>query len=64
MDTLRRNVEQWENQRNATGTKVGRQFTTVQARAKLRSLYPSDYAWQCTSQEFQLSRTVILASRP
>jgi hypothetical protein len=42
--TLRCNVERWENQRNATGTKVDWQFTTEQARVKLRSLYPSDHA--------------------
>ena len=40
-DTLRRKVEQWEDQRNATATKVVWQFTTEQARVKLRSLYPS-----------------------
>jgi hypothetical protein len=40
-DTLRRKVEQWANQRNATVTKVDWQFTTEQARVKLRSLYPS-----------------------
>ena len=40
-DTLRRKVEQWEQQRNATIIKVDWQFTTEQARVKLRSLYPS-----------------------
>ena len=40
-DTLRRKVEQWEQQRNATIIKVAWQFTTEQARVKLRSLYPS-----------------------
>lgn len=39
--TLRRKIEQWEGQRNATATKVDWQFTTEQARVKLRSLYPS-----------------------
>ena len=36
-DTLRRTVELWEDQRNATITKVDWQFTTEQARTKLRS---------------------------
>jgi DDE superfamily endonuclease len=40
-DTLRRKVEQWADQRNATIIKVDWQFTTEQARVKLRSLYPS-----------------------
>jgi DDE superfamily endonuclease len=43
-NTLRRKVEQWEDQRNATATKVDWQFTTEQARVKLRSLYPSVHA--------------------
>ena len=43
-DTLRRKVEQWENQRNTTATKVAWQFTTEQARVKLRSLYPSHHS--------------------
>lgn len=43
-DTLRRKVEPWEDQRNATIIKVDWQFTTEQARIKLRSLYPSAHA--------------------
>ena len=43
-DSLRRKVEQWEQQRNAAITKVDWQFTTAQARVKLRSLYPSLHA--------------------
>lgn len=43
-DSLRRKVEQWEQQRNAAVTKVDWQFTTAQARVKLRSLYPSLHA--------------------
>jgi hypothetical protein len=39
--TLRRKVEPWEQPRNATATQVIWQFTTEQARVKLRSLYPS-----------------------
>ena len=40
-DTLRRHVAQWEDRRNATQAKVTWHLTTIQARAKLRSLYPS-----------------------
>ena len=40
-DTLERHVAQWEQDRNAAQTKVNWHFTTDQARAKLRSLYPS-----------------------
>jgi hypothetical protein len=40
-DTLRRHVAQWEDGRNATQAKVTWHLTTDQARAKLRSLYPS-----------------------
>jgi hypothetical protein len=47
-DSLRRKVEQWEQQRNAAVTKVDWQFTTAQARVKLRSLYPSLHARRCT----------------
>jgi hypothetical protein len=43
-DSLRRKVEQGEQQRNAAVTKVDWQFTTEQARVKLRSLYPSVHA--------------------
>ena len=40
-DTLRRRIEAWEHQRNAATAKVDWQFTTADARIKLRSLYPS-----------------------
>ena len=40
-DTLRRHVAQWQDRRNATQAKVAWHLTTNQARAKLRSLYPS-----------------------
>ena len=43
-DSLRRKVEQWEQQRNAAVTKVDWQVTTAQALVKLRSLYPSLHA--------------------
>ncbi len=38
---LRREVETWKTDRNAAGTKVNWQFTTADARIKLRRLYPS-----------------------
>ncbi len=42
--TLQRKIEQWEQQRNTIATKVDWQFTTEQARVKLRSLYPSHHS--------------------
>ena len=39
--TLRREVATWEDDRNRRATKVNRQFTTANARIKLRRLYPS-----------------------
>jgi len=38
---LRREVTAWKTDRNSTGTKVNWQFTTADARIKLRRLYPS-----------------------
>ncbi len=38
--TLEREVAAWEETRNATGTMVRWQFTTADARIKLRRLYP------------------------
>ena len=38
---LKRQIAAWEEKRNAAVTKVDWQFTTVDARLKLRSLYPS-----------------------
>ncbi len=43
-DTLERRVEHWEQQRNAAATTVAWQFTSEDARTKLRSLYPSVHA--------------------
>jgi DDE superfamily endonuclease len=40
-DTLRRHVARWEHARNAAATRIQWQFSTRDARAKLRSLYPS-----------------------
>jgi hypothetical protein len=40
-DDLRREVKAWEVTRNSAGTKVNWQFTTADARIKLRKLYPS-----------------------
>jgi hypothetical protein len=39
--TLRREVEAWQEERNRGGFSVGWRFTTADARAKLRKLYPS-----------------------
>ena len=41
VDTLRREVRTWTTDRNAAGTKVNWQFTTADARIKLKRLYPS-----------------------
>ena len=40
-DTLCRHLTAWEAQRNSAQAKVTWQFTTSQARVKLKSLYPS-----------------------
>lgn len=40
-DALRRRIEHWTRQRNATGSRVAWRFTTADARIILRSLYPS-----------------------
>ena len=40
-DTLARRVGAWETARNAAGSQINWQFTTAQARIKLRRLYPS-----------------------
>jgi hypothetical protein len=40
-DTLVRRVAQWQADRNGAKAKVTWQFTTADARIKLRSLYPS-----------------------
>ena len=39
--TLEQRVQSWENARNAASTHIDWQFTTDDARIKLRSLYPS-----------------------
>jgi hypothetical protein len=41
MPTLEREVRTWEQKRNAAVVKVNWQFTTEDARVKLRSLYPT-----------------------
>lgn len=41
MDELRRETAAWETERDATEIKVNWQFTTADARIKLRKLYPS-----------------------
>jgi hypothetical protein len=40
MDALRREAKAWETARNAAGAKVNWQFTTEDARIKLKRLYP------------------------
>ena len=40
-ETLRREVAAWEQQRNAAVVKVDWQFTTADARVKLKRLYPT-----------------------
>jgi hypothetical protein len=40
LNTLRREVAAWERDRNATAVKVDWQFTTADARVKLKRLYP------------------------
>ena len=41
IDDLRREAKAWEGTRNSAGTTVNWQFTTADARVKLRRLYPS-----------------------
>jgi len=41
IDDLRRETKAWQDERNASGTTVNWQFTTEDARIKLRRLYPS-----------------------
>ena len=41
METLRREVQAWEERRNAAVVKVDWQFTTADARVKLKKLYPT-----------------------
>jgi len=41
LDTLRREVRAWEGQRNAAVVRVDWQFTTADARVKLKRLYPT-----------------------
>ena len=41
VNDLRKEVKAWEAARNTTESKVNWQFTTADARIKLRRLYPS-----------------------
>jgi hypothetical protein len=43
-DTLTRQIDGWEERRNAARPQIKGQFTTQDARIKLRSLYPSPHA--------------------
>ena len=40
-ESFKRNVETWTKERNEQGGKVNWQFTTKDARIKLRRLYPT-----------------------
>ena len=40
LDTLKREIAAWERGRNAAAVKVDWQFTTADARVKLKRLYP------------------------
>jgi hypothetical protein len=40
-DTLRQEVAAWKGERDAAVVRVGWQFTTADARTKLKRLYPS-----------------------
>jgi len=40
-EAIKREVSQWESQRNRVGAKVDWQFSTADARIKLKRLYPS-----------------------
>ena len=41
LETLRKEVAAWEKTRNAAVVKVDWQFTTADARVKLKKLYPT-----------------------
>jgi hypothetical protein len=41
LDTLKREVDAWQKTRNAAVVRVDWQFTTADARVKLKRLYPS-----------------------
>ena len=41
VDALRRKIQAWKTTRDKTSAKVNWQFTTEDARIKLRKLYPS-----------------------
>ena len=41
LETLRAEIAAWEAERNGRGATVNWQFQTIDARTKLKSLYPS-----------------------
>src|SRR4051794_36846106 len=59
-DTLKRQIEGWEERRNAARPQIKWQFTTQDARIKLRSLYPSAHVCQRTSGSFAGSFGILL----
>jgi hypothetical protein len=38
---MMRHIDRWQERRNATGVRTEWQFTTADARTKLRKLYPT-----------------------
>ena len=61
-ETLRREVATWEQQRNAAVVKVDWQFTTVDARVKLKRLYPTIELQWTTSGSFALPVAIAILS--
>ncbi len=49
-ETLRREVDAWQERRNREAVRVDWRFTTADARIKLKSLYQSIQKWQPTRQ--------------
>ena len=47
-ETMIKEVKAWQDQRNSAVVKVHWQFTTADARVKLKSLYPKIKVWQST----------------
>jgi hypothetical protein len=41
METMQAEVDAWQNDRNNSATKILWQFTTAEARVKLKRLYPN-----------------------
>jgi len=63
-DTLRRQIAGWEEKRNAARPQITWQFTTQNARTKLRSLYPSPQPRKPTSGLFAVGLGSAPGDRP